>query len=260
VRAFLATHTGATALGAKDLCRAISSEMRLLPLAAEFSKAIQKRRRKDAADAILARLRRRVVGRQHLQNSIVWRFPSMFLSNLRPLRSALLPHLGGFCVLLAAGLVSVAAAASDEPDLIFRKSTTFKFLTPNDKLATYAIDDPIVEGVACYFTLPEKGGVSGALGFAEQVSDISLACRQYGAIRIKEKFAQGDIVFRERRSFFFKKMQIVRGCDEKRNVLVYMVYSDKLVEGSPKNSTSSVPIQPWGAAADAQKCADWVKG
>jgi CreA protein len=63
---------------------------------------------------------------------------------------------------------------------------------------------------------------------------------------------------RARRSVFFKKMQIVRGCDTKRNVLVYMVYSDKLIEGSPKNSTSSVPVMPWGAGDQAQKCADWV--
>jgi CreA protein len=150
------------------------------------------------------------------------------------------------------------SAGAQEPDLIFRKSTVFHFLTPNDKLATYGIDDPAVDGVACYFTAPEKGGVAGTLGLAEQVSDISLSCRQYGPVKFKEKFAQGDVVFRERRSLFFKKMQIVRGCDKKRNVLVYMVYSDKLIEGSPKNSTSTVPIQPWGASADLAKCADWV--
>src|SRR5262249_11216425 len=70
------------------------------------------------------------------------------------------------------------ARAADEPDLIFRKSTVFKWLTPNDKLATYAIDDPEVEGVACHFTVPERGGVKGWLGIAEEVSDISLSCRQ----------------------------------------------------------------------------------
>ena len=111
---------------------------------------------------------------------------------------------------------------SQDPDLIFRKSTTFKFLTPNDKLAVYGIDDPLVEGIACHYTIPEKGGLSGALGLAEQTSDISLACRQYGPIKFKEKFSQGDVVFSERRSLFFKKMQIVRGCDTKRNILVYM--------------------------------------
>ena len=150
-------------------------------------------------------------------------------------------------VLLAAfAVLSPTLAAAQDPDLIFRKSTTFKLLTPNDKLAVYGIDDPLVEGIACHYTIPEKGGLSGALGLAEQTSDISLACRQYGPIKFKDKFSQGDVVFSESRSLFFKKMQIVRGCDTKRNILVYMTYSDKLVEGSPKNSTSSVPIEPWG--------------
>jgi CreA protein len=157
-----------------------------------------------------------------------------------------------------AAIVALPAHAADEPDLIFRKSTVFKWLTPNDKLATYAIDDPEVDGVACHFTVPERGGVKGWLGIAEEVSDISLACRQIGPIHFKAKFAQGDEMFRRRRSLLFKKMQIVRGCDVKRNVLVYVVYSDKLIEGSPKNSTSSVPIMPWGSN-DAAKCADWLE-
>ncbi len=156
-------------------------------------------------------------------------------------------------------LAGAAQAGADDPDLIFRKSTTFKLLTPNDKLATYAIDDPAVAGVVCYYTVPEKGGLAGAFGVAEQTSDVSLACRQYGPIQFKTKFAQGDVVFRESRSLLFKHMQIVRGCDVKRNVLIYMVYTDKLVEGSPKSSTSSVAVQPWGSA-DAPKCSDSVSG
>jgi CreA protein len=167
---------------------------------------------------------------------------------------------GATAVFAAFAALSAAKADSLDPDLILRKSTTFKFLTPNDKLAVYGIDDPVVEGVACHYTTPEKGGLSGALGLAEQTSDVSLACRQYGPIRFKDKFSQGDVVFAERRSILFKKMQIVRGCDTKRNILVYMSYSDKLVEGSPKNSTSTVPIEPWGAGAgEVQKCADFVR-
>ena len=157
--------------------------------------------------------------------------------------------------------ISLAAPghAADEPDLIFKRSTVFKWLTPNDKLATYGLDDPDVDGVACHFTVPERGGLTGWLGVAEEVSDISLACRQIGPIHFKQKFSQGEDMFRQRRSLFFKKMQIVRGCDMKRNVLVYMVYSDKLIEGSPKNSTSSVPIMPWGSSGEVQKCADWIE-
>ena len=125
--------------------------------------------------------------------------------------------------------------ASAQEDLIFRKSTVWKMLTPDDRLAVYAVDDPVVEGVACHYTVPEKGGVSGMFGVAEEVSDVSLSCRQIGPIKFKEKFSQGDVVFRERRSLIWKKMQIVRGCDVKRNVLIYMVYTDKLIDGSPQN-------------------------
>ena len=160
---------------------------------------------------------------------------------------------------LVLGAVSPASAA-DEPDLIFRRSTVFNLLSPNDKLATYGVDDPEVEGVACHFTVPEKGGIKGWLGLAEQVSDISLACRQIGPIHFKDKMEQGGDMFRQRRSLFFKKMQIVRGCDAKRNVLVYMVYSDRLIEGRRRIR----PLQCrscHGAAGEAaiEKCGDFVQ-
>ncbi len=99
--------------------------------------------------------------------------------------------------LLVASLASTQAA--DEPDLIFKRSTVFKLLTPNDKLATYGLDDPEVEGVACHFTVPERGGLKGWLGVAEEVSDISLSCRQIGPIHFKGKFQQGEDAFRKRR-------------------------------------------------------------
>jgi CreA protein len=160
---------------------------------------------------------------------------------------------------VAAGLALIGPASAEGPDEIFKKSTVWRALTPNDKLAVYGIDDPEVEGVACHYTVPEKGGVKGSLGLAEERSEVSLACRQVGPIKFKDKFEQGDVVFSERRSFIFKKMQIVRGCDPKRNVLVYLVYSDRVIEGSPQNSTSTVPIMPWGQEAAVQRCADFVK-
>lgn len=166
----------------------------------------------------------------------------------------------GFCVvicLFASILPNVAIA--QEPNEIFKKSTVWRALTPNDKIVVYGIDDPVVEGVACHYATPEKGGLAGAVGVADEVSDISLACRQIGPVKFREKFEQGDVVFRERRSFIFKKMQIVRGCDVKRNVLTYLVYSDRVIEGSPKNSVSSVPIMPWGTSSDTPRCQDWVK-
>jgi len=150
-----------------------------------------------------------------------------------------------------------AAAQSDEPELIFKRTTVWRMLSPDAKLATYVIDDPAVSGVACYFTVPEIGGWSGWAGFAEERSETSIACRQVGPIQITSKFGQGEEIYRQRRSLFWKKMQIVRGCDAKRNVLVYLAYTDKLIEGSPQNSTSTVPLMPWGNAA-APKCGDFL--
>ena len=161
---------------------------------------------------------------------------------------------------LAMTLLTGAArpAMAQEPDLIFKRSTVFKLLTPDHKLATYGIDDPLIDGVACHFTVPEKGGLSGMFGVAEELSNASIACRQIGPIAFKGTFEQGDDMLRVRRSVFFKKMRIARGCDPDRNVLVYLVYTDKLIEGSPENSTSTVPIMPWGDRP-APRCSDYLE-
>ncbi len=163
--------------------------------------------------------------------------------------------------LLAAAVTVLSfapASANDDPELLFKKSTVWRFLSPDAKLAVYAIDDPLVENVACHFTLPEIGGWKGWAGFAEERSETSISCRQIGPVTFKGKFEQGDQAFRERRSLFFKKVQIVRGCDPTRNTLVYLIYSDRVIEGSPQNSTSSVPIMPWGDAP-APRCEDFLE-
>jgi len=162
-----------------------------------------------------------------------------------------------FALAALAAAAGPVLAADDDPELIFKETTVFRLLSPNAKLAVYALDDPLVEGVACHFTIPEIGGWKGWAGFAEERSEISLACRQIGPISFKGKFVQGTDVYTQRRSLFFKKMQIVRGCDAKRNVLVYLVYSDRLIEGSPQNSTSTVPIMPWGDKP-APRCGDYL--
>lgn len=161
-------------------------------------------------------------------------------------------------MLLTAVATGPVIAAGDDPELIFKKSTVFRLLSPNAKLAVYALDDPLVEGVACHFTLPEIGGWKGWAGFAEERSEVSLACRQVGPVSFKEKFEQGDEMYKQSRSLFFKKLQIVRGCDAVRNTLVYLVYSDRVIEGSPQNSTSTVPIMPWGNSP-APKCAEYLE-
>lgn len=163
--------------------------------------------------------------------------------------------------LALAGLAMIAPLAAqeaDDPELIFKKTTVWRMLSPDAKLATYALDDPLVEGISCHFTVPEIGGWSGWAGFAEERSETSLSCKQTGPITFKGKFTQGDDVYRMRRSLFFKKFRISRGCDAKRNVLVYLSYTDKLIEGSPQNSTTTVAIMPWGSLP-APKCGDFLE-
>ncbi len=114
-----------------------------------------------------------------------------------------------------------------------------------------AFDDPKVDGVTCYLSGARTGGIKGGLGLAEDTSDASIACRQVGPMEIKGKFDPGDEVFTEKRSVLFKKLRVVRFLDQKRNTLVYLAYSDKLIDGSPKNSISAVPIMPWPTANTA---------
>ncbi len=124
-------------------------------------------------------------------------------------------------------------------------STKFRFLGPNDKIVVDGFDDPKVEGVACHVSRAQTGGIKGGLGVAEDTSDASIACRQVGPIKIVGDLKDGERVFDERRSLLFKTLQVVRFVDRKRNVLVYVAYSDRIIEGSPKNSISSVPIMNW---------------
>jgi CreA protein len=124
-------------------------------------------------------------------------------------------------------------------------STRFHFLGPDDKIVIDGFDDPKVEGVACHIARAQTGGVKGAFGVAEDTSDASIACRQVGPIKIKGELKDGERVFDERRSLIFKSLQVVRFLDKQRNVLVYVAYTDRVIEGSPKNSISSVPIMTW---------------
>ena len=124
-------------------------------------------------------------------------------------------------------------------------STKFRLFGPNDKIVVDGFDDPKVEGVACHISRAQTGGMKGGLGVAEDTSDASIACRQVGPIKITSDFKDGERVFDERRSLLFKTLQVVRFFDRKRNVLVYVAYSDRIIEGSPKNSISSVPIMAW---------------
>ncbi len=151
--------------------------------------------------------------------------------------------------LISATLGVLAMAGYAGAEEIGSVDTKFNLLGPDHKIVIEAFDDPKVEGVSCHVARARTGGIKGALGLAEDTSDASIACRQVGPVRFREKFKDGEEVFSERRSLLFKRMQVVRFYDKTRNTLVYLVYSDKLIEGSPKNSISTVPIMPWAGGA-----------
>lgn len=144
-------------------------------------------------------------------------------------------------------LVPICAAAAltcacAHAETIGSVDTAFKLIGPDHKIVVEAYDDPKVAGVTCHVSRAKTGGVSGALGLAEDKSEASIACRQVGPITIAKPLPQQEEVFNERLSPLFKRLRIVRMVDSKRNTLVYLTYSDRVVDGSPKNAITSVPI------------------
>jgi CreA protein len=120
--------------------------------------------------------------------------------------------------------------------------TVFKFVGPDHKIVVDAYDDPKVAGVACYVSRAKTGGVKGAVGVAEDLAEASIACRQVGPISFAKKLPVQEEMFSERISLVFKKLRVVRMVDVKRNTLVYLTYSDRVVEGSPENSVTAVAV------------------
>ena len=124
-------------------------------------------------------------------------------------------------------------------------TTTWKLIGSNHKICVQAFDDPKVQGVSCHISQAKTGGIAGAFGVAEDPSQFSIACRQIGPIIINEKLPQEETAFTEGTSLFFKETKVSRMFDEKRNTLIYVAISRKLIEGAPTNSISTVPIMPW---------------
>lgn len=143
--------------------------------------------------------------------------------------------------LVALALLSLAFAAPSQAETLGEVNTAFK-LFGSDKILIEAYDDPLVNGVTCYVSRAKTGGLSGAVGLAEDKAEASIACRQIGPISFKEPLKRQDEVFNASLSVLFKKLRIVRAVDSKRNALVYLTYSDKLIDGSPKNSVTAVPV------------------
>ena len=143
---------------------------------------------------------------------------------------------------LAALLFCAAGAAHAER--VGAVDTVFKLIGPDHKVVVDAYDDPKVKGVSCYVSRAVTGGVSGALGLAEDKAEAAIACRQVGPISIAQPLPRQEEVFSERQSILFKRLRVVRMVDSQRHTLVYLTYSDKLVEGSPQNAVAAVPVDP----------------
>jgi CreA protein len=138
-------------------------------------------------------------------------------------------------------LLLLPAAAAADP--IGEVDTVFQWIGPDHKIVVEAYDDPKVTGVTCYLSRAKTGGIKGGLGLAEDKAEASIACRQVGPIGFPKPLPKQEDMFTERISLVFKKMRIVRMVDVKRNVLVYLSYSDRVIEGSPQNSISVVPVE-----------------
>ncbi len=144
------------------------------------------------------------------------------------------------CALLAGATLLLASAARAEP--IGAVDTAFKLIGPDHKVVVDAYDDPGVAGVTCYVSRAKTGGITGAIGVAEDKAEASIACRQVGPIGFAKPLKAQEEMFSERISLVFKKLRVVRMVDARRNVLVYLTYSDRLIDGSPKNSITVVPV------------------
>jgi CreA protein len=146
-------------------------------------------------------------------------------------------------IFAAAAIAALASAAAAEE--VGEVTTAIKILGANHRIVVEAFDDPKVEGVACFISRARTGGISGSLGLAEDTSDASVSCQQTGPVKFREDLEDGEEVYSARASLVFKHIQVVRFFDKGRNTLVYLTYSDKLIEGSPKNSVSAVAIRDW---------------
>ncbi|GAB7535343.1 CreA family protein [Burkholderia sp. 22PA0099] len=138
---------------------------------------------------------------------------------------------------LAVSLLPFAAGAEEVASV----NTNFR-VTGSDRVVVEAYDDPLVQGVTCYVSRARTGGIKGSLGLAEDPSEASIACRQVAPIHFTQPLKQQTDVFSERMSFIFKTLHVVRVVDKKRNTLVYLTYSDRVVSGSAKNSVTAVPV------------------
>ena len=136
----------------------------------------------------------------------------------------------------------VSSGAKTDPYEIGSVDTAFKLLWPDHKIEVWWVPDPQISGITCFYSRAKTWGISGGLWLAQDTSDASVACRQTGKISFKGSIEPVEEIWNESTSLFFKKLRIVRFYDTNSNSLIYLVYSDKLIDGSPKNSISAVAL------------------
>jgi CreA protein len=152
----------------------------------------------------------------------------------------------------AAMLIAIApvlSACGPKPHIVGAVNTEFNLIGPDHKIVIESYDDPKIDGVTVFVSKSQTGGIKGAIGLAEDPSNASVAVRQTGPIRVKESFENGEDAMTEKRSALFKRLHVTRFWDGSHHAFVYVVWSDKIIKGSPQNSISAVVAEPWGGQA-----------
>jgi CreA protein len=147
-------------------------------------------------------------------------------------------------MLLAAAAFLVATSSAALADDFPCVSTTFNLLSPNDKVCISDFDDPAVPGVTCFISQSRTGGWRQPFGLNEDPSNFSVSCRQLGRSPPISPCCRRRSLHRET-SIFIKRTRIYCIPDVKRNAIIYLAVSSKIINGSPGNAISVVPIMPW---------------
>jgi CreA protein len=157
--------------------------------------------------------------------------------------------LGFVAAIVVLGLLLHWHNVSERRNILGSVNTEFKLIGPDHKIIIESYDDPKIDGITVFISKSQTGGIKGALGLAEDTSDASVAVRQTGPIRLKEKFDNGEDAFTEKRSVLFKRLHVSRFWDAPHKSFVYVVWTDRIIHGSPQSSISAVVAEPWGTQA-----------
>jgi CreA protein len=151
--------------------------------------------------------------------------------------------------LVVLGLLLHWHNVTEKRNILGSVNTEFKLIGPDHKIIIESYDDPKIDGITVFISKSQTGGIKGALGLAEDTSDASVAVRQTGPIKVKETFDNGEDAFTEKRSVLFKRLHVSRFWDAPHKSFVYVVWTDRFINGSPQNSISAVVAEPWGNQA-----------